>query len=517
MTDDWTPEVEELRRRQALARRMGGPEKLARQAAAGRFNLRERIDILLDPGSFDEIGGLAGRAAYDVDGALTDFLPANLVFGRGRVDGRPVAVAGDDFTVRGGAADASIWAKNVQAETMAHQLRLPLIRLIEGTGGGGSVRTIETTGHTYVPANPGWEHVVENLETVPVVALGLGPVAGLGAARMAASHFSVLVEGLSQMFVAGPPVVKRIGQDLDKETLGGARIHARNGAVDAVAESETHAFELARRFLSYLPSSVDELAERAPCDDPADRAEDRLIRAIPKDRRQVYEIRPILEDVFDCGSVFEIGAAWGRSLVTGLARLDGWPVAVFASDPHHYGGAITADAARKLERHADLAQTFHLPVVFLADIPGFLVGLQAEKSGVIRHGVRALSAVYQANVPWASVILRKTFGVAGGANIDHSGYRWRYAWPSGDWGSLPLEGGVEAAWKADLEAAEDPEAMRAEIEARLDRLRSPFRSAEAFSIEDVIDPRETRVRLCAFANAAARLRRPGRSRHGLRP
>ncbi|MEM6438219.1 MAG: carboxyl transferase domain-containing protein [Pseudomonadota bacterium] len=496
---------------------MGGPEKLKRQADAGRLNLRERIARLLDDGSFDEIGGLAGRPTYDETGELVDFLPANLIFGRGRIDGRPVAVAGDDFTVRGGAADASIWAKNIQAETMANQLRLPMIRLIEGTGGGGSVRTIETTGYTYVPANPAWDQVVENLETVPVVALGLGPVAGLGAARMAASHYSVLVEGLSQMFVAGPPVVKRIGQDLDKEGLGGAKIHARNGAVDAVAESEEHAFELARRFLSYLPASVDELAERAPCDDPADRAEDRLIRAIPKDRRQVYEIRPILDDVFDRGSFFEIGKAWGKSLVTGFARLSGWPVAVIASDPFHYGGAVTADAARKLERHADLAQTFHLPVVFLADIPGFLVGLQAEKSGVIRHGVRALSALYQSDVPWCSVILRKAFGVAGGAQVRHSGYRWRYAWPSGDWGSLPLEGGVEAAWKADLEAAEDPEALRAEIEARLDRLRSPFRSAEAFSIEDVIDPRETRARLCAFAEAAARLRRPGRSRHGLRP
>ena len=272
---------------------------------------------------------------------------------------------------------------------------------------------------------------------VPVVALGLGPVAGLGAARMAASHYSVLVDGIAQMFVAGPPVVKRIGQDLTKEELGGARIHVRNGAVDDLAASEDEAFAMAKRFLSYLPSSIDELPPRTACDDPTDRADDWLIRAVPKDRRKIYKMRPIVEAVVDRGSFFEIGRHWGRPLITGLARLDGWPVAVAASDPRHYGGAFTANAAAKLTRFADLAQTFHMPVVFLADIPGFLVGKEAEETGTIRQGVRALSAIHQATVPWCSIIIRKVFGVAGGAQIVHNGYRYRYAWPSGDWGSAP--------------------------------------------------------------------------------
>ncbi|MEM7422368.1 MAG: carboxyl transferase domain-containing protein [Pseudomonadota bacterium] len=516
-SESWEPEIAELRRRQALGKAMGGPEKLERQRRNDRLNVRERIERLLDPGSFDEVGVLGGRAEYGADGAMESFLPANYVFGRGLIDGRPVVVGGDDFTVRGGANDASIREKNEQAEAMAGELRLPIVRLIEGTGGGGSVKTIEAIGRTYVPANPAWAQVAANMGLIPVVSLGLGPVAGLGAARMAASHYSVLVDGVSQMFVAGPPVVKRVGQDLTKEELGGAKIHAKNGAVDDLAGSEDEAFAMARRFLSYLPSSIDDLPPRTACDDPADRADDWLIRAIPKDRRKVYRMRPIIDSVVDEGSFFEIGRRWGRSIITGLARLDGWPVALVASDPYHYGGAFTADSSQKLMRFADMAQTFHLPVVFLADIPGFLVGLDAEKSGVIRHGVRALSAIYQTTVPWCSIIIRKAFGVAGGAQVKHEGYRYRYAWPSGDWGSLPLEGGIEAAYKSDLAQSDDPDALRIEIEERLNHVRSPFRSAEAYGIEDIIDPRQTRAKLCAFANLTARLRRPGPSHFSMRP
>lgn len=515
--ETWQAEVDELRRRQELGRGMGGPEKLQRQRDNHRLNVRERIDGLVDPGSFDEVGVLGGRAEYDGDGNLTDFLPSNYVFGRARINGRAVVVGGDDFTVRGGANDASIRDKNIQAESMANTLRLPIVRLIEGTGGGGSVKTIESIGRTYIPSNPAWDMVAANMGVVPVVSLGLGPVAGLGAARMAASHYSLLVDGVSQMFVAGPPVVKRVGQDLTKEELGGARIHARNGAVDDMVSSEDEAFQRARQFLSYLPDSVDELAERVQCDDPADRADDWLIGAIPRDRRKVYKIRPIIESVVDRSSFFEIGRLWGKSLVTGLARLDGWPVAVIASDQYHYAGAFTADASQKLMRMVDLAQTFHLPVVFLADIPGFLVGLEAEKSAVIRHGVRAMSAIHQSTIPWCSVVLRKAFGVAGGAQLGPAPYRYRFAWPSGDWGSLPVEGGIEAAYKADLAASDDPEALRLEIEERLNRVRSPFRSAEAYGVEDIIDPRETRARLTNFANLTAKLRKSGPSQFWMRP
>jgi acetyl-CoA carboxylase carboxyltransferase component len=513
----WQPEIDELRKREELAKQMGGLEKVARHKNAGKLTVRERVEALVDEGSFHEVGAIAGKAEYDEDGNLKNFQPANLITGRARLDGRPVVVSGDDFTVRGGANDAGIREKMVHVEKMANELRLPLIRLVDGTGGGGSVKMIEVDGRTYIPAVRGWDVVVDNLSTVPVVALALGSVAGLGAARVAASHYSVMVKETSQMFVAGPPVVARVDGPIEKNELGGSDIHTRNGAVDDEVGSEEEAFAAARRFLSYLPPSVHELPARTePTDDP-ERREDWLIDAIPRDPRRVYKMRPIVEALVDQGSFFEIGRRWGRSVITGLARIDGWPVAVMASDPYHFAGAWTSDAADKVTRFVDLAETFHLPVVHLADIPGFLIGREAELQGTIRHGVRAMGAVFQCTVPWCAILVRKVFGVAGAAHMNGSRLNLRYAWPSGDWGSLPIAGGLEAAYKSELEAAEDPEARLQEIEARLNQYRSPFRTAESFLVEEIIDPRDTRPLLCEFANLAAPLRQAGRPNFGFRP
>ena len=514
----WEPELEDLARRTELARRMGGAEKVERHRAQGKLTVRERIDALLDDGTFHEIGALTGRASYDDDGNLVDVMPANFVMGRGRIDGRPVVVGGDDFTVRGGAADASIYQKQVHAERMAHDLRMPMVRLVDGSGGGGSVKSLETERRSFVPFNPGWEHVVANLATVPVVSCCLGSVAGLGAARVVTSHYSIMVKATSQLFVAGPPVVARLGEDVDKETLGGSAIHTRNGAVDDEVASEVEAFARVRQFLSYLPSSVDELPPRAASvDDDLQRRDESLLHAIPRDRRKVYKIRAIIEAVVDHDSWFELGRFNGRSAVTGLARLDGRPVAVLANDPYFYAGGWTATASEKVTRFVDLADTFHLPVVHFVDNPGFVIGTDAEKAATIRYGARALAAIYQATTPWCSVIVRKVYGVAGAAHQNASKLSYRFAWPSGNWGSLPLEGGIEAAYKAQLEAADDPEALRAEIEQRLTARQSPFKTAEAFLVEEIIDPRDTRPLLCEFAELAARILRTGPTAHGLRP
>jgi acetyl-CoA carboxylase carboxyltransferase component len=503
----WKPELEELERRGELARRMGGPERIARAREAGRLTVRERIERLLDPGSFHETGLLAGRAQYDDEGRLVDLTPSNFVCGRGRIEGRPVVVGGDDFTVRGGAADGAVGNKMGWAERAALHLRLPMVRLVDGTGGGGSVKTQAKDRRSYVPFNPDWDTSVELLSRVPVVAAALGPVAGLGAARVAASHFSVMVRGSSQLFVAGPPVVRRaLGTDVDKETLGGHRIHARgSGAVDNEAASEDDAFGQIRRFLSFLPTSVDERPPRSePRDDP-ERRQEELLSIVPRDRRKTYDVRRLVGLVVDTGSFFEMGRYFGRPLLTGLARLDGIPVGVMANDPRQLAGSIDADAADKMTRFVDLCDTFHLPVVNFVDNPGFLIGVEAEKRGTIRHGVRALAAVYQAEVPWVSVIVRKVFGVAGAGHGAHHRLNLRYAWPSGEWGSLPIEGGVEAAYRRQIEAAEDPDALRGELEEKLAGLRSPFRTAEAFWVEEIIDPRDTRPLLVQWARRAYEL------------
>src|ERR687884_678098 len=480
----WEPELEELRRREELARRMGGEERVERQHTSGRLTVRERIDRLFDDGSFHETGAIAGHATYDGD-ELVDFLPANMVVGQGRIRGRRAVVQGDDFTVRGGAADAAIWQKMVHAERLAHDLRMPLVRLVDGTGGGGSVKQLESMGFTYVPLVPGWELVVENLSLVPV--------AGLGAARVVASHFSVIVRGSAQMFVAGPPVVAAaMGETPDKEELGGARIQTQAGAIDNEAADEDDALAQLQAFLSYLPDSVWEAPPAAAADDPADRRDEELVSIVPRERRKPYRMRRVLELVFDRGSVFELGARYGRPLVTALARLGGRPVGVLASDPNHYAGGLTGDASDKLARMVDMCDQFHLPIVNFVDQPGFVIGTQAERQATIRRGARALYASYQATVPWVSILVRKVYGVAGAGHGNHAALNLRYAWPSGEWGSLPLEGGIEAAYRRELEAADDPAALHAEIVERLNAVRSPFRTAERFGIEEIIDPRDTR-------------------------
>ncbi|HYP26699.1 MAG TPA: carboxyl transferase domain-containing protein [Blastocatellia bacterium] len=516
----WESEVEEIKRRVELAKQMGGEANVARQHSNGKLTVRERIDRLVDPGSFHEIGALAGKAAYE-DGRLASFVPSNYVMGTGRIGGRRVVVGGDDFTVRGGAADAAVGNKAGYAEKLARELRLPIVRLVDGTGGGGSVKMLETMGRTYVPANPSWDVVVALMSEVPVVGACMGSVAGLGAVRVVTSHFSLMVKGTSQLFVAGPPVVERgVGQKVSKEELGGPHIHARgSGAVDNEVDSEEEAFAAIRRFLSYLPSNVWQIPPRSRSSDDPDRREEGLISIIPRDRRQAYDIRRLLGLVLDTDSFFEMGRFFGRPLVTGLARLNGFPVGVMANDPQQGGGGLDAPGSEKMTRFVDLCDTFHLPVVNFVDQPGFLIGTAAERAGTVRYGARAMAAVYQASVPWVSVILRRVFGVAGAAHGNAQGLNLRYAWPSGDWGSLPIEGGVMAAYRREIEASPDPDARRREIEDMLGELRSPFRTAEGFGIEEIIDPRDTRPLLCEWV-ATAYERLPselGPKRRGYRP
>lgn len=517
---NWRPELDELKRREAFAREMGGADKVKRQHDSGRLTVRERIEKILDPNSFHEVGALSGIGEYDEKGNLTTLTPANCVFGRGKVDGRPIVIVGDDFTVRGGSADASIKAKPQMAEEMAAAFRMPIIRIIEGSGGGGSVKTIETKGASNLPGGvggtDGFRIMTDNLAEVPVVGLGLGSVAGLGAARVASTHYSIMTKE-SAMFVAGPPVVARLGQPLEKKELGGWEIQTRAGGIDHATDTEEEAFECARKFLSYLPSSVYDVPPTLPSTDDPERTDEALMKVIPRNPRQVYKMRSIIESVVDKGSFFELAPNFGRSIIAGLARLDGRAVLMFASDPYHYAGAWTADACQKVVRFSDFAETFHLPVVYLCDCPGFLIGLEAEKSAVIRHGVRAMAAMNQSSVPWCTIIVRNSFGVAGAAHQPGGRYSMRYAWLSARWGSLPLEGGIEAAYRADIDAAGDKKAKLAEIEDRLNKLRSPFRTAEKFWVEEMVDPRNTRPLLCEFARLAEPVRTPGMVTFKIRP
>jgi propionyl-CoA carboxylase beta chain len=513
----WEKSIEELRRRERLAELMGGEEPVERQRGRGKLTVRERVAFLADPGSFHEIGKIAGKATYGPGDELAGFTPSTSVTGRARLDGRPVVILADDFTVRGGASDASIWQKMVQMIKMATEYRMPLVQMIDGTGGGGSVKALEKDPRTYIPETPGWNEIVEGLSQVPFVSLALGPCAGMGAGRVAASHFSIMVKDLSQVFVARPPVAIALGENVTKEELGGWKIQAQNGTVDTVVDSEADAFIAARRFLSYLPPSVHHLPERVqPTDDPK-RKDESLISLVPKDGRTPYKPRRIIEAVSDKGSFFEIGHDWGRGIVTGLARIDGFAVGILAGDPFFLDGAWTADVCDKVTRHMDLCSTFHLPVIHFVDCPGFAVGVRAETAGVTRAGVRAMTAVYQADVPVCCVVIRKAYGLAGSAMMNQSKTKWRYCWPSGDWGSLPMAGGIEAAFRKELSEAENPEELKAQLYRKFEAIRSPFRTAESFLAEEIIDPRATRPLLVDFLHHAQRALTAGERRVTFRP
>lgn len=500
----WQREIDEIARRKAFAEQLGGEERIERQHASGRLTARERIDSLLDTGTFREIGSLTGTARYSESGELQNVVPANAVIGKGRIDGRPVAVSADDYTVRGGSSEATISDKWIFMERWALESRVPLVRLVDAAG--GSIRLLEKSQATKIPGYPTWPST-DLLAAVPVVGIAMGPCAGLGAVKVVMSHFSVMVAGTSQIFAGGPHVVAPgVGERIDKDELGGAQVHARgSGAVDNEASSEEDALAQSRRFLSFLPSSVYELPARTETGDRVDRCDESLASVVPRNQRKPYKVREVITALLDQDSVFEIGRFWGRSTVTVLGRLNGFPVGLMANDPYQLGGAVTADSAEKITRFVDVCDTFHIPVVNLVDQPGVYVGRQAEERGTIRRALRARMAIAQASVPWSTVFLRRAFGVGGGMHGPLHRATVRYAWPSAYWGSIPVEGGVEAAYRRDIAASSDPEARRHELIEYYHRLESPFRTAERFGIEEIIDPRETRPLLCDWVEEAYRV------------
>ncbi|MDA0366084.1 MAG: methylmalonyl-CoA carboxyltransferase [Chloroflexi bacterium] len=523
----WEPEMQEFARRRELAHRQGGEQRVADQHGRGKLTVRERVEALLDPGSFRERGELSGTGAYDEQGELAEFYPASYVMGLGRIDGRRVVVGGGDLTARPPSGSAGVRTYSGRAaskggadEAMALDLKLPMIRLIDGFG--ADIRATEGMGRTYIPELRGFPTEAALLSEVPVVSAALGAVAGLPAAQVAFAHYAVMVKEISQVFAAGPPVVARgLGMEVTKEQLGGVTVHAyKSGLVDYVAEDEADAFANIRRFLSYLPSNVYQLPPVAPCVDPTDRREEALGSIIPRERNRPHDVRKMVALIADQGSVFEIGRFFGRSQVTMLARLGGRPVGVLANDPLHLGGSMDADAAQKLESFIDFCDTFHLPIVNFVDQPGFMIGPAAESAGTLRHGARALCAMDACTIPWAAVIVRKVYGVAGAGHQPYNRFVYRLAWPSSEWGSIPIEGGVMAAYRREIEAADDPDQKRAEIEAMLIQRRKPFGAVEAFNAEEMIDTRDTRPVLCDWVELAYETLLPqdvGRKLRPLRP
>lgn len=483
-----------------------------RHIQQGKLHVRDRVNLLLDPGSLKEVGSVSGTIKWDEkkSGAdkVSSFVPSNNITALGTIAKRPVAVIADDFTIRAGHADGALYPKTLYMEKLALEMRIPIIRLVDGSSGGGSVTLYRKDGMTYIPRIIAMQEIVEQLDQIPSCGAALGPAIGLGAGRVTATHFNVIAEDVGYLFNAGPVVVAKATYEegLTFSDLGGARLHTSNGTFDNMATNEKDALNQIKQFLSYMPSSAGILPPIIKSDDPSDRVDEHLRRAIPEKEARMYPIRPIIESIFDKGSFFEIGYNWGVSVCLGLARLNGYPVGVIANDCERgsLAGNLDALASQKTAKHLKLCDVFGIPVIQLVDIGGYAIGTYAERSATMRHGVSLAHAYYTTTMPIFSIIIRKCFGVAGGFMTDSREPHALVAWPSGQWGSLPLEGGIEAAHAKDLRKAreeggeEGAQKLYDRYYAEYKELSNPVRSASGFLVEEIIDPKDTRPVVCAW-------------------
>ncbi|MBL6900189.1 MAG: propionyl-CoA carboxylase [SAR86 cluster bacterium] len=498
---NWKKETTELKKRRKLAKLQGGKEAIKLQHAKGRLTLRERINLLVDENSFEEQGEIAGGSEINEEGKLESLTPANFILGFGKINNKRVVVGGEDFTVKGGSPNPAGLRKSVYTEELALKYKMPLIRLHEGGGGSVAGPGKKSGGYGGDPvfSRSRFKSIADTLREIPVASAALGPVAGMPAARFVASHFRVMTKETAQILVAGPAVVERaFGKQMTKEELGGSEVHKLNGVTDNVATSEEDAFLQIKTFLSFFPQNKYELPERIETPDPFDRQEESLISIIPKDRKKSYEMRDVVNLIFDQDSFFEMTKFFGRGIITGFARINGYSVAIFANDSNFYAGSMSAEGAQKTSRFIRLCDTFNIPIVSLVDEPGFLIGPDAEKAGTILHGTEAVLATTESTVPWTTVMIRKSFGVAAAAHYGPDGYV--LAWPSAESGPLPLEGGVAVAFKKEIAQAANPEAKRKELEEKMAKNQNPFPRAEAFSVHEIIDPRETRRYISLWAD-----------------
>ena len=507
----WNKDIEEIKKREKLSLEQGGEESINIQHSKGRKTIRERINLILDKNSFDEIGKISGSASYNEKGELENFTPANFLLGFGKINNKQVIIGGEDFTLKGGTPNPAGLRKSIYTEELALKYKFPLIRLHEGgggsvTGSGGSAKKPTIPNSEPVFSKNRFQALAQCLGVIPVATAALGPVAGLPAARLVSSHFSVMTKD-SQVIIAGPAVVKRaLGVDVTKEELGGPEIHLKSGVVNNLAEDEEDALNQIKTFLSYLPDNFMSLPPSISSNDKTNRMEEDLSSIIPTNRRKTYSMRKLLKLILDKDSFFEMSKMYGPSLITGLARLNGHSVGILANDCMFYAGAMTSDASLKLRKFVDFMNTFNIPVLSFVDEPGFMIGPESEKAGTIRHGTGAISSLMQSIVPWASVIVRKVYGVAGAAHFSPDSYT--ISWPSAESGALPVEGGVAIAFKKEIEEAKDPEEKRKELENLLSTRSSPFPRSENFSVHELIDPRETRPKLISWIELAIKSQIP---------
>ncbi|MEN4396530.1 acyl-CoA carboxylase subunit beta [Mycolicibacterium senegalense] len=470
MTNDpeWKETLEDLARRREHAFGMGGPERLAKHHRKGKLDARARIARLLDPGTFQEFGTLVGG----------DIASDGLVAGSGRVDGTPVMVGAEDFTTLAGSIGPGGNAKRYRLAELALRNKIPLVMLLEGAG-------FRPSGEHYGRTPTDLIAQAKCSGKVPTVSAILGPSAGHGALVAPVCDFTIMSHQ-GAIFTAGPPVVKEsTGEDISKEDLGGPNVALASGVIHNYAEDDETVIDDIRRYLSYFPSSAWSYPPTRLADDTADpRPTPELLDIISRDNRRIYDMRAVLDEVFDRPDWFEVQPKFGRAIICALAHLGGYPVAVVANQPQVMAGSIDADAADKAAHFISVADSFHLPIVFLADNPGMLPGSQSERSGVLRSGARMFAAQTAATTLKLHVTLRKAFGF-GSMVMSLLGFDDQvatFAYPGATMGAMGA-----AALSAATHAGEDYTAVLKRME-----LEASFRSAGHLGFDELISPEETR-------------------------
>ena len=511
------PLVEELAERRARALLGGGEEKIAKQHEAGKLTARERLALLIDEGTFTELGIHAG-IHFSVRGLEGKEAPADgVITGYGKVDGRMVAVCAYDFTVMAGSMGMSGEQKVGRLRELALSKRIPFIWLLDSAG----ARIQEAVGSLFAGSGHLFREEVVMSGVIPQIAALMGPCAAGTAYIPGLADFVPMVKGRGSMALAGPHLVRAaVGEDVTQEELGGSRVHCRKSGVgDLEVASDEECVERIKQYLSFMPQHCEQPPPVVACSDPIDRRDEQLLDVLPESNRKPYDMYEVIRRIVDDGVYFDMKPQWAKTIITCFARFGGRPAGIVANQPKQLGGILDNDSADKAARFVNLCNAYGIPLVFLQDVPGFMVGTKVEAAGIIRHGAKMLYAVANATVPKVTVVIRKAYG-AGYYVMNGKAYEpdLIVALPSAEISVMGAEGAVEIVMRRQVEEAEDPAAMKASLIEAYRKLIDVYVPARNALIDDVIDPRDTRPTICRALEMAQgkRVERPWK-RHGVVP
>jgi acetyl-CoA carboxylase carboxyltransferase component len=487
--------AEDLAARREVIKQGGGAEKIDKQHAADKLTARERLALLIDDGTFVELG-LHGRPHFSQRAMDGKEAPADgVVTGCGKVDGRLCAVAAYDFTVMAGSMGMTGEIKVARLRELALTQRIPMIWLLDSAG----ARIQEAVGSLFAGTGHLFREEVVMSGVVPQVAALMGPCAAGTAYIPGLADFVPMVRGRGSMALAGPHLVRAaVGEDVTQEELGGSRVHCRrSGVADLEVADDRECIERIKQYLGYFPAHCEEPPPVAPSNDPVDRGDEELLDVLPDSNRKPYDMYDVIRRIVDAGVYFDLKPQWAKTIITCFARFGGRSAGIVANQPRQLGGILDNDSADKAARFINLANAFGIPLVYLVDVPGFMVGTRVEEDGIIRHGAKMLYATANATVPKITVVLRKAYG-AGYYVMCGKAYEpdLIVAWPSAEISVMGPEGAVEIIFRKQVEEADDPEGKRRELIANFRKIIDVYVAAGNDMIDDVIDPRETRSTIC---------------------